>query len=140
MSQRIEVPDGIDRLPVRYRRYIEAISAELRALHDAQASQTPTRVYLQAYSLTAGRITTYLPDDEEIVFVMADGEHRIIVSLRDVHAMSAGRTDPRDALLVEGSCGESRMLADLIVRPGTGNQLYLQSTDLRRLARPKKEK
>lgn len=78
-----ERPADYDRLPARFRKYIDALESELRAFRQAQLSQTKSRISIQPIRLHNGteQAATYLPEGEAVRFRLGDMDHDIEVRL-----------------------------------------------------------
>lgn len=110
-----ERPADYDRLPSRFRKYINALESELYALRKAQLLQQPTRISVKPIRLHSGNMieaATYLPEGEAVRFRLGDMDHDIEVRL----AKDAQRIEVR---------GERQLRC----YPKSGNEVQIDESD-----------
>lgn len=102
--------DDLQRLPARFRRYIEGLRTRVRELERAREAQEPTRIIIDPYGASR-----YVNERLDVRFMLNDRQ-RIDCALRSVFA-----SDPdsgRASLCLNAS-------EEINVIPSASNQVYI---------------
>ena len=117
-STRHERPDGFERLPSRFQRYVDSLESVVASLRERLPSGGATRVKV-VDRLHAGGDAVYLPDDSAVEFNVArpaDARNRAVIEVR--------LADDGDALEIRSELG-----GRLVVLPDVSNVIRVRVTE-----------